>query len=201
MKLTVDEAAALLGKSPRTLRHLAQTGGIPAERMGNRWVFDRDKLTAADPDAAARRAVEVERVRGHVEAAIESVAPPPPGPGRDFYSVRDVTAFKVASQVLAQVEGAQRHELQHAAGALRDCLHRLADGFHQFAPDHKIHRLLAARSACCAAVAELLHVALHHRLAEATVWADALEREALGSLRGLIRQAERRGERRNTRKD
>ena len=63
MKLTVNEAAALLGKSPRMIRHLAQNGGIPAERMGNRWVFDREKLTAADPDAALTIA-ETGRIAG-----------------------------------------------------------------------------------------------------------------------------------------
>lgn len=191
MKLTVKEAAALLGKSERTIRHLAQAGTIPAERLGNQWVFDREKLVAGDADAVAARAAEVGRIRQHVEAAIEAVTPPPPD-GRGFYSVREVVAFRTCSRVLAEVEGAEQPSLNHAASALRDCLHRLADGFHQFAPEHKISRLLAARSACCAAIAELAHAAAHQGVAKADGWADALEKEALGSLRGLIRRAESR---------
>lgn len=193
MKLTVKEAAALLGKPPRTVRHLAQRGKLPAERVGGRWVFDRDALVQADPDQAAARAGEVQRLADHVQAAVQAVTPPGPTRRRDFYSVRDVGAFKVASAVLAQVQAADDPLLAGAADALRDTLHRLADGFHQYQPELKVARLIDARAACCAAIAELLHAATHRDRPAALPWADELEREALGSLRGLLRRAERRG--------
>lgn len=192
MKLGVKEAAALLGKPPRTIRHLAQHGKLPAERVGQHWVFDRAELIAHDPDAAAARAQDVARVRHHVDSALDAVTPPGPEPQRGFYSIRDVTAFRIASSVLAAVEAAGQPALQSAASALRTCLHHLTDGFHQFQPPLKIQRLLDARAACCAGIAELLHAARHLPMAEATAWADELERDALGSLRGLIRRAEKR---------
>jgi excisionase family DNA binding protein len=195
MNLSVKEAAALLGKSPRTIRHQAQLGLLPASRIGNRWVFDREALIATEPAAVADRAEEAQRLRAHVNAAVDAVTPSAPKEGGDvrgFYSIRDVGAFKTASATLAAIEHADDRRLDRTAVALRQCLHRLADGFHQFQPPLKIERLLAARAACCAAIAELLHVATHGPMPEALGWADALERDALGSLRGLLRRAEKR---------
>ncbi|MFD7064396.1 helix-turn-helix domain-containing protein [Streptomyces sp. NPDC059906] len=41
----VDEAATLLGRSPRTVRRLAAAGTIPAHRIGARtWAIDRASL-------------------------------------------------------------------------------------------------------------------------------------------------------------
>ncbi|AVH59722.1 MULTISPECIES: helix-turn-helix domain-containing protein [Streptomyces] len=43
--MSVDEAAALLDRSPRTVRQLAAAGTLPAHRVGARvWVFDRTAL-------------------------------------------------------------------------------------------------------------------------------------------------------------
>jgi excisionase family DNA binding protein len=44
MELSIREAAELLGRSERTLRHLAQGGRLPARRIGARWVIRRDDL-------------------------------------------------------------------------------------------------------------------------------------------------------------
>ena len=46
MELSIREAADLLGRSERTLRHLAQNGRLPARRIGARWVVRRDDLEA-----------------------------------------------------------------------------------------------------------------------------------------------------------
>ena len=43
--LSVEEAAALLGFHPESVRRLARRGGIPAVKFGVRaWVFDREEL-------------------------------------------------------------------------------------------------------------------------------------------------------------
>ncbi|MEU3730294.1 helix-turn-helix domain-containing protein [Streptomyces sp. NPDC033538] len=43
--VSVAEAAALLDRSPRTVRHLAANGTIPAHRIGARtWAIDRASL-------------------------------------------------------------------------------------------------------------------------------------------------------------
>lgn len=66
MRLTVKQAAALLGKSARTVRHLAQNGKLPGTRVDGRWMFDRDALVGGDLDAVAHRAPEVKWVREQV---------------------------------------------------------------------------------------------------------------------------------------
>ncbi len=44
MDLSIKEAATLIGKSERTVRHMAQTGRLPARRIGSRWVIRRTDL-------------------------------------------------------------------------------------------------------------------------------------------------------------
>lgn len=42
--LTVEQAAALLQLSPKTVKRLAQRGGVPGRRVGNQWRFPRGAL-------------------------------------------------------------------------------------------------------------------------------------------------------------
>lgn len=60
MELSIREAAELLGRSERTLRHLAQGGRLPARRIGARWVIRRDDLEewARTEASATERAAE-----------------------------------------------------------------------------------------------------------------------------------------------
>lgn len=46
MEISIKDAAELLGKSERTVRHMAQTGRLPARRIGSRWLINRDDLLA-----------------------------------------------------------------------------------------------------------------------------------------------------------
>ncbi len=43
--LSIDEAAAVLGRTPATLRWAAQTGRLPAKRLGRDWVTTYDGVT------------------------------------------------------------------------------------------------------------------------------------------------------------
>ncbi len=43
--LSLDEAARMLGLSPITLRWAAQTGRLPAKKLGRDWVTTRDSVT------------------------------------------------------------------------------------------------------------------------------------------------------------
>ena len=40
--LSLDEAARMLGRSAVTLRWAAQTGGLPAKKLGRDWVTTRE---------------------------------------------------------------------------------------------------------------------------------------------------------------
>ena len=42
--LSLDEAARMLGRSPITLRWAAQTGRLPAKKLGRDWVTTRDSV-------------------------------------------------------------------------------------------------------------------------------------------------------------
>jgi excisionase family DNA binding protein len=42
--LTVDQAAALLQLSPKTVKRLAGKGRVPGRRVGNQWRFGRQPL-------------------------------------------------------------------------------------------------------------------------------------------------------------
>ena len=45
--LSTTEVAELLGVPRSTVHHLARRGELPARRVGRRWLFLRDRLTAA----------------------------------------------------------------------------------------------------------------------------------------------------------
>lgn len=42
--LSLDEAASMLERSPITLRWAAQTGRLPAKKLGRDWVTTRDSV-------------------------------------------------------------------------------------------------------------------------------------------------------------
>ncbi len=47
MDLSIKEAAVYLGKSPRTVRHMARTGKLAARQVDRRWLVDREALLRA----------------------------------------------------------------------------------------------------------------------------------------------------------
>lgn len=221
MMLSIQEAAALSGKSARTIREQARTGRLDARRVGGRWLIPRAALDG-DPatDTRDARRAEVERLRQHVDAALDEVTPggdrpdesarrepirrspraarsravTPDDEERGFYSVRDVTSFEVMSTVRDALE--RREEtaptLIAALTALRSAMHCLTEGFHQYQPELKVARFIDARGSCCQAIAELTHFGQRHDDPSALEHAARLERDALGALRGLLRRAERR---------
>jgi len=56
MDLSIKEAASLIGKSERTVRHMAQTGRLPARRIGSRWVINRGDLDGVGKRGKRRQA-------------------------------------------------------------------------------------------------------------------------------------------------
>lgn len=50
---SVGDAARELGVSPRRVRKMIQDGRLPAERVGGRWIIDRDSASA--PEVSERR--------------------------------------------------------------------------------------------------------------------------------------------------
>ncbi|MBK7828921.1 helix-turn-helix domain-containing protein [Nannocystis sp.] len=46
MEISIKDAAGAARQSERTVRHMAQTGRLPARRIGSRWLINQDDLIA-----------------------------------------------------------------------------------------------------------------------------------------------------------
>ncbi len=51
--LSIPEAAAKLGKSPRQVRAMILNGQLPARKVGSRWLIDANDLAPSDQQLAA----------------------------------------------------------------------------------------------------------------------------------------------------
>lgn len=79
MELTIKETAVLLGKSPRTVRHMARTGKLPARQVERVWRVDRAALVETwEAETEARREI-LERLRDRIEATVQRATPAAPG--------------------------------------------------------------------------------------------------------------------------
>lgn len=218
MEVSVKEAAVLLRRSPRAVRLMAQHGRIPARLVGGRWLVEAEELVARSEQLAAEQRAKVEQVREQVNRALDKALPKeltdhsspagnclpnsanPADVGRDgraFYSVKGLQACDTAlgllkdTRGLAELSGSRGAELTAAKGDLVALLRNLVEGCHQFHPQVKIERFVAARSAACGALAELLAFAAVHENKDASDLAARLERDMLGLIRGLLRRAEK----------
>lgn len=186
MLLSVSEAARILGKPERTVRHMIRTGRLPAHRDGARWRIDRDALQPHEP--APERPAQMAALREHVNDALDRATPRSPAkPAR--YSVRDLDAFTLLTELIHGVDGIHppAPDLADARTALKSALHAVADGCHQFHADHKRRRFIEARSHAAAAASDLFLAG-----APAAVELGArIEAEVLPRIRGLVRRAEK----------
>ncbi len=181
MNLTLDEAAARLGKSPRQVRYMINAGRLQATKFGGRWMIDSGDL---DLSEAQQQAVERKerQLRGAVEEGLGL-----PEKAKRRYSVRDLKAFQIGQPLHAQA--AQALGADHpATGALRRVLEHLARGCHRFDRSEKAAAYRDARDAASAAVCELLLA--DSEAAEPLV--TAIEQELMAALAGLLRRLDRR---------
>ncbi len=212
MEISIKDAAELIGKSERTVRHMAQTGRLPARRVGARWLIDRDDLLSGrysnvsdEPDDAPAEAVAAEvEADTCAEAPVEEVEVATPRPRVRWDrslpagspSVRALDSFHIAAELLAEL-GELRQRLpdapllRDAENHLRGFIQALADGCHADASDQPA-RLRAARTAVCAALTDLIHFNVTRDQPDLTPLVDRIEHELLSSLQGLINAADQR---------
>lgn len=62
--LTANQAAKEIGKSPQSLRRYADTGEIPALKMGRDWFFDLADLKKFTPQPRGPKPKKRKRVVG-----------------------------------------------------------------------------------------------------------------------------------------
>ncbi|MEZ4449436.1 MAG: helix-turn-helix domain-containing protein [Nannocystaceae bacterium] len=150
MELSIKEAAEVLGKSERTVRHMAQTGRLPARRIGSRWVISRDDLDRrgaegdtddVDLDDEAVSAADHDDADDADDLTVTPIERPTPRsetarrptltvsfeaidaePGaRDFpSSIRELDSFAVASGLLGEVADARRRARGDGAALLAE---------------------------------------------------------------------------------
>lgn len=143
MEISIKDAAELLGKSERTVRHMAQTGRLPARRIGSRWLINRDDLLArkaagvGDEDAESAESdlesaeLETDGADGAATDEDGDAAPRRPsrqgftvnftaglGPDRvlppgTITSVRELDSFHIATDILGEL-GELRREVKDA---------------------------------------------------------------------------------------
>lgn len=216
MEISIKDAADLLGKSERTVRHMAQTGRLPARRVGSRWLIDRDDLMSgkysgqgddevpAEGHEAEAPTSDVQDVHEedsfeHDDAELSAERPRlrfdralPPGTP----SVRALDSFHIAADLLAELGELRRDlrdatHLRDAEQNLRGFIQALADGIHADLGDQP-ERFRAARTQVCAALTDLIHFNVTHDKPDLTPLVDRIEHELLGSLQVLIGTADER---------
>ncbi len=219
MKLSIAEAAAVLGKSERQVRYQIKTGELRAAKEGQRWRIDGADLplSAAERQAlversqVARRAFE-KGLEPVVKAALSSPAGAaagkesgdPAAGGRSgggaggeetkrAYSVRDLRAFQAGEAIYREA----RRDLGAEEPAVRqlfEALSLLSRGCHCYHPKDKAGRFTEARELAATAVAALL---LHEAEEDAVRrgLAQRIEQEMIPKVAGLVASYEKRGRR------
>lgn len=217
MDISIKEAADLLGKSQRTVRHMAQTGRIPARRIGSRWLIrqaDAEAIKAGkDPMASF---LDDEEADGPVSAASEAARPaaaPRPTFTISFDSsleqsgdrsvheiteLRDLDTFAIASGLLAEV-AYLRHDgpcdtmlLEHVEQSMCGILEVLADALQQHDPSSRVERFRQAQRQACSALTGLLHYNMVYAEPDLSSIVTHVEKDLLPSLRELVEETEKR---------
>ncbi len=181
MKVSLQDAATLMGVTERQVRYLIQTGKLTASKAGGRWVIEQDQLPATEGQQRATQRRH-DDLRKSVEAALGEPASP-----RKLWSVRDLAAFRVGRPCLQKA-----HTIlgptHPSVSALREALLALGRGYHCFHRGEKLSAYRQARDHGAHAAVYLL-LGDEHEAPQAL--ATELEREFLPAVVGLMRHAER----------
>jgi hypothetical protein len=182
MLLTLEEAAARLGKSVRQIRYMIQCGNLRAEKRAGRWFVDlRDPDLPSGPQAAA------ERKQRELRAAVHEVLDLDPEPPRQRrYSLRDMKAFPIAVELHRRAMSIG--ESEPATRALALAIEALAIGCHRFEHAEKAAAYRDARDHASRALSALA-LSPHD---EAPSLADAIEQDLMAAFAGLLRRVDRR---------
>jgi hypothetical protein len=187
MELSVAQAAALVGRSPRAVRAWIASGRLAARKTERGWFVRSEELplTEAQREQVQRRS---ENVRSAVDAALPSRA----AMSRDRRS-RSLLDLDVYRLLLEQVAGLQArgaalsasHEVLRATTLARRAAISLAEGLVERMPAPRLRHLLDARRMLGKALAHL------HLCEEGKSHAVPFEQQILPMLGGLLRWSTR----------
>lgn len=182
MELSIAQAAARLGKSPRQVRYLINSGVLRARKVDGRWVMNSSDL----PDSPGQQAA-TERQQLQMHAAVDRGLELPAKPERSRGSVHDLKAFSIG--VPLYDKAAEAIGSDHPATlALRTMLEHLARGYHRYDYSEKTSAYREARDAASLAVCELVL----SKKKPATELTDEIEQNLMAALAGVLRRIERK---------
>lgn len=181
MHLTLEQAAALLGKTRRQVVYMIEQGRLPAQKVGGRWVIERAALTT-DEDVQQRATQREARFQAAVEDALA-----PAGKHRR-YAFADLKGVQLATPIYRELL-ARGAPWEPAAAQMRVCLDQLAVGCHRYDRREKTAAYRAARDAASLAAMELW---LRSANADEPL-VNTIEQELLAAIAGLLRRSERGG--------
>jgi excisionase family DNA binding protein len=151
MDLTVREAAALLGRSPRTLRAQLGRGEIPGFKRGRSWYVKREHLPLTERQRSALQA-QADDVREAVEHRLPSRMATWWGDRKR--RLADLDAFRTGAELYARLAAAG--DAEQAAVSLHQALLEIAEADFVYERGMKLAAIDRARAAVGRAVATLL---------------------------------------------
>jgi excisionase family DNA binding protein len=92
MELSLQQAAAILGKTRRQVLYMIDQGRLPGKKVGGRWVIDRVDLQV---DEAMQQRTRQKQAR--FRAVVEDVLTPAT---ERRYSLRDLKAVQLAEPIV-----------------------------------------------------------------------------------------------------
>jgi len=193
MDLTIREAAALVGRSPRAIRQWIASGRLEARRSGRAWVVRVEHLPLTDAQRA-RVTARAETARSIVDGCMPSRAATTHA--RRRRSVLDLDAFRAARgavEALAKEASAVHaaRDLRRAVALASRAVLFLAQGVHEFDPLRKAARLNAARCRFASSVA-LVHAADSAPTTMVLRALESIEQEVMPLIGGLLRWSRQR---------
>ncbi len=191
MELTVREAAALLGRSPRAVRAQLARGDLPAVKRGGRWRIERRHLPLTEAQRQALQA-KADTVRQAVEEALPSRLARTPG--QKSRSLADLDAFRHGARLLDELRAADDEALAECSRRrvirlLERALLAVAEAAQHFDRDLKLEAIHRARARLAQATAVLLLEAGIPPREPVFGWVASLETEVIPAVAGFARWA------------
>lgn len=192
MELSVREAAALLGRSPRTIRAQLVRGDLSGRKRNGSWRIERRHLPLTETQ---RRAFQAKATA--IRQAVEDALPPRLAQtrGQRSRSIADLDAFRYGARLLADLRAAEADALRaptqrRVAGHVERALLALAAAAQHFDRELKLSALNRARTNLAHATALLLVEAGIPPPDPVREWVAALENQVIPAVAGFTRWVE-----------
>jgi excisionase family DNA binding protein len=190
-RISLAEAATVLGKSERQVRYMIKNGRLKAVKIGGRWVVESTDLPLTD-DQRQAMAHRVDAARAAFERGVAPAERVAQAEKKRHYSVLDLDTFSLGLELYREIRGVIGND-QPAAAHMFECLRELTAGCHDFHPKDKSSHFAAARGECTGALVHLLVAAADaDDDGPVSALAARLEQELIPKVSSLIAGQERR---------